>query len=72
MITALVGRRFALDQAPLWGKKEENILVGEKKFGERSEPGGSLGRGIVAKPGDMPLMPPIRPPAINLSFTILK
>ena len=45
-LAALVRRRFAWDQAPLWGKKEKKIVVGEKKnFGDRCEPGGSLGRG---------------------------
>ena len=30
--------------------------------------GGGGGRGRVTEPGDMPLMPPIRNPAINLSL----
>ena len=65
------GKEVRLGSGSALGEKGEKIDVGKKKFGERSEPGGSLGRGIVTKPGDMPLMPPIRPPAINLSFTIL-
>ena len=53
-------------------KKGEKIGVGEIiiiiKNGERNEPRGSLWRGRVEEPGDMPLMPPIRPPDINLSL----
>ena len=42
---------------------------GRKKIGERSEPRGSqCGGKRVAEPGDMPLMPSIRPHGINLSL----
>ena len=50
------------DQAPHWGERA-------KKIGERSKPRGNLWRGKGGEPGDMPLMPPICPPVINLSLT---
>ena len=45
--------------------KGEKIGVGEKK-----KSAGEASREVerVAQPGDMSLMPPIRPPAINLSL----
>jgi len=54
------------------GKKEKKNRRGQKK-NSASEASRKVvwGGEIVAKPGDMPLMPQIRPPAINLSFTIL-
>ena len=45
--------------------KGEKIGVGEKKKSAR-EASREVER--VAQPGDMSLMPPIRPPAINLSL----
>ena len=53
----------------LW-EKEKKIGVGEKKKNSARE----ASREVVwegervAQPGDMSLMPPIRPPAINLSL----
>ena len=49
-------------------KKKENCAPSEAS--EPSEPRGSLGRrkGGVSWSGDMSLIPPIRPPAINLSL----
>jgi len=60
---------IAWDKDPHRGKKEKKIVVGEK---EKSASQGSRevvwGRERVAEPGDMPLMPSIRPIAINLSL----
>ena len=52
------------------GEKGEKNRRRRKKNCQQSEPGGSLGGGggRVTEPGDMPLMPPIRNPAINLSL----
>ena len=55
-------------------KKKENCAPSEaseaSEPSEPSEPRGSLGRrkGGVSWSGDMSLIPPIRPPAINLSL----
>ena len=52
---------LAWDQALYWGKK------GKKSPSEASREV-VWGRERMAEPGDMPLMPPIRPPATNLSL----
>ena len=52
----------AWDQAPQFGKKTK------KKIANETSRAVVWGGEIVAEPGDMPLMPPIRPPAINLSL----
>ena len=66
MFPASLGPGSALGE-----KGEKNRRRRKKKNGQQSEPGGSLGGGgggRVTEPGDMPLMPPIRNPAINLSL----
>ena len=50
------------DQAPHWGERE-------KKLASEANQGVICGGERVAEPGDMPLMPPICPPVINLSLT---
>ena len=52
------------------GEKGEKNRRRRKKNCQQSEPGGSLGGGGggVTEPGEMPFMPPIRNPAINLSL----
>ena len=48
----------------LWEKEKKSALAKKKKSAREA----SREVERVAQPGDMSLMPPIRPPAINLSL----
>ena len=50
------------------GVKEKEMGVGGKKSASEASGKVLLGGKRVAELGDMPLMPPMRPPAINLSL----
>ena len=61
-------KMLASDQAPYWREKEKKFGVGGKKMASEVSREVVWGEERTAEPGDMPLMPPIRPPAINLSL----